>query len=172
MKYNLEYYDNLLRQYTRTAEYIVGIRWEFVKEVCPRTVLDYGCGVAWFRAFKPEGIKVDTYDIGPYPQTGIRQTQYDLLCLWDVLEHFKTREEIERVIQFSDHIALTIPLLHQGQRVEEWKHFKPGEHYQYYTLEGLHSLFDNLGFYPIKQAQPECPPRVDIWSIIYQRRTK
>ena len=78
-KYDLEYFEKMLRQNSKTAEEISNIRWDWLYELCPKTVLDYGSGCGFFRAFRPRGIEVDTYDIGPYPQTGIRLRLYDIV---------------------------------------------------------------------------------------------
>ena len=97
MKYDLEYFDKMLRKNSGTAKRISKIRWKFISRVDPKLVLDYGSGVGWFRAFKPEGITVDTYDIGEYPQTGIQHSYYDIICFWDVLEHIYSMKEIESI---------------------------------------------------------------------------
>lgn len=170
MKYNLKYWDILLGQNSKTAEDINKIRWDFVKQIKAKYVLDYGSGPGWFRVFRPEGIEVDTYDIEPWPQTGITRKRYDLVTLWDVLEHFKSVEELERILDFSRNIALTVPILEGKQDLREWKHFKPGEHHFYYSEHTLKALFANYGYQPIKTGYPENPPRSGIFSVIFQRK--
>jgi hypothetical protein len=168
MNYDLDYYDRLLRQNSTTAAEINHIRWEWVREVLNGgPVLDYGSGVGWFRAFAPEGLVVDTLDLGIYPQTGIRHEQYDVIAFWDVLEHIPQLRSIENVLDRTNHVAITVPVLPEGKPMLEWKHYKPDEHCRIWTLDQWTFWFGLSGFRIIKKEQPECPPREDIWSVLY-----
>lgn len=166
--YNAEYYYNLLRMYTPTAKKISEIRWSFVEECNVKRVLDFGCGVGWFKAYAPPKIKVDTFDIGPYVFTGIREDEYDLICFWDVLEHLENFNEIEELLKKTKYVAITVPLIPQGQSLKTWKHFKPGEHLHYFTMDSLDALFYKYNFKRIKSNFSECPPRKDIISVLYE----
>ena len=167
--YNLGYYERMLRLNSKTAEYISKVRCEFIMAVYPKTVLDYGSGVGWFRAFRPEGIEVDTYDIGDYPQTGMLREDYDVVCFWDVLEHIPNLAEIEFQLHHTKHIALSIPIKPENIKLEKWKHFKPAEHLHYFTIEMLDALFKPFNFERIKDGYPEVPPRVDVYSALYAK---
>ncbi len=170
MKYDEDYYYNLLKMQTEHAKHISGIRWEFVRVCRAKTVLDYGSGVGFFKAFAPTGVEVDTYDIGPYVMTGMYHDNYDLLCLWDVIEHITCIDEhLKRYIDSSAHIALSLPMLPKGKKLKEWKHFKPGEHLHYYTDETLNTLFEEYGFRRIASGYAECPPREDVEEVLFKR---
>ena len=157
----------MLKMYAKTGEHIANIRWDFIDEFHPRTLLDFGCGLGFFAAYAPEGITVDTYDIGPFVTTGIRHEKYDMLCLWDVLEHLSDFTCLDEFLKFTDHVALTVPMLPSGKELLTWKHFKPGEHLHYFTNETLDAIFKIYGFSRIKSGSPECPPREDILTVIY-----
>lgn len=165
--YNLGYFEGMLKNYSETAKRICTIRWEFVAEANAKTVLDYGSGVGWFRAFRPNGLAVDSYDVAGYPQTGINHDQYDLMCLWDVLEHLENFTEIEVLLHKTTFVALTVPVKPEGVDIGKWKHTKPGEHLKVFTHEILDAFMDKYGYELIKKGQPECPPREDIWSFLY-----
>lgn len=170
MKYDQDYYYNLLRLQTEHAQKISEIRWAFVKPCNAQSVLDYGSGVGFFKAFAPSHVLVDTYDIGPYTMTGITQTNYDLVCLWDVLEHLPSiDEQLEKVLRAATWVALSLPILPPGFALETWKHFKPGEHLHYFDDRILDILFKKYGFKRTESGYPECPPRKDIESILYRR---
>lgn len=169
MIYNLDYYENMLRMYSKSAEQISKIRWDFISEVNPSRVLDYGCGCGWFRAYRPDYIVVDTYDIGGYPQTGIILEKYDVVCFWDVLEHLDNFSEIEEILCNTNYVAITVPIKPSNIKLEEWKHFKPGEHLHYFNKKMLDVFFKKYGFKRIKEGQPECPPRQDINSFLYKK---
>lgn len=159
----------MLKMYSKTAEDICKIRWSFVKETKPRTVLDYGCGIGWFRAFRPKDVKMDTFDIGDYPQTGIRRKKYDLICMWDVLEHLPNFKPIGKLLSNARFVAVTVPIKPKGKKMETWKHFKPGEHLHYFTPKTLDLFFKTYGFKKVKSGYPECPPREDIISVLYEK---
>lgn len=167
--YNLKYYENMLRLYSKSAEMISKIRWDFVKETDAKLVLDYGSGCGWFRAFAPEGITVDSFDIGLYPQTGINHKEYDLVTFWDVLEHIPNFRSIEPVLNSCKWAALTIPIKPEFVDLKDWKHFKPNEHLHYFTIETLVILFENYGFKLNNSGTPECPPREDVISFLFER---
>lgn len=169
MKYGLEYYEKMLRGYSASGEKIARIRWDFVSEIKPRVVLDYGSGVGWFRAWRPPGVEVDSYDIGPVPQTEIRVIMYDIVCFWDVLEHIRDFSLIEPVLNLSRHIALTIPIQPTNTPISDWKHFKPMEHLNYFTRDSIQDLLGRYDFNLLKEAKAECPPREDIHSFLFKK---
>lgn len=169
MNYDIEYYENMLRQYSKTAEQIAELRWKWIEELDPRIVLDYGSGVGWFRAWRPKGVQVDSYDIASYPQTGIKLVIYDVVCFWDVLEHILDFTKIEPILALARNAAVTLPIMSEQEEFDQWKHFKPGEHLHYFTNATLDALFARYGFARKKIGQPECPPRKDITSVLYEK---
>jgi len=176
MKYDIEYYEKMLREYSKTAEEICCKRWEFIGDFLGigskkkiHKVLDYGSGVGWFRAWRPYGVKVWSYDISNYPQTGIELQKYDVVCFWDVLEHIPDFNDLEAILALSEHVALSVPIVRD--KLNDWKHFKPGEHLHYFTEESLVALFHKYGFVPVfMNTNIECPPREDIMTALFKRR--
>jgi hypothetical protein len=133
-------------------------------------VLDYGCGVGWFSAFKPSPqIVVDTYDIMPVPQTGIIHDQYDIVTMWDVLEHIPDFTELHDVFAKTNFVVISIPIKPEGLEWNKFHHFKPAEHLHYYTKDLLEAMFDMYRFKLILSRQPECPPRTDIWDMVFKK---
>jgi len=169
MDYDIEYYEKMLREYSRTGEEIAKIRWDWISELGPDVVLDYGSGVGWFRAWRPKGVEVHTFDIGPYPQTRMKLIMYDVVCFWDVLEHILDMGKLEPILSLARHVAASLPLEPEGKDFSRWKHFKPDEHLHYYTEKTLDALFERYGFKKMKIGQPECPPREDITSVLYEK---
>jgi hypothetical protein len=168
--YNIKYWDIMLRQNSETAKMISDIRWNFVKEINPKIVLDYGSGPGWFRCYAPKGIEVDTFDTAPWPQTGLRHDRYDLITFWDVIEHFKDLDkELKILLHHANVIALTVPIKPKRQDLSTWKHYKPNEHFQYFTDQSLDKILNDYGFQRIKYGNIECPPRTDITSYLYKR---
>jgi len=175
MKYDLNYWEKMLRQNSSTAETISRIRWNFVQEIKPQIVLDFGSGPGWFRAFRPSYVEeMDTYDIAPWPQTGIRHERYELITFWDSLEHVKDLNSLNDLFSRTKYIALSIPIRPIGIQLKKWKHYKPGEHYHYFTVKSLQAFFNSKGFKMIKHGWPEveCGIREDIGSFIFKRKKK
>lgn len=169
MRYDLEYYENLLRRYSKTAEQICQIRWDWISEFDTNTVLDYGSGVGWFRAYRPKNVIVHTYDIGPFAQTGILRDEYDMVVFWDVLEHLSNIFDIVHILSKAKYIAGTVPVIQPGQEAVAWKHWKPGEHLVTWKETDWRATLWHLGWKVIKHGAPECPPREDIWSFVCDR---
>jgi hypothetical protein len=167
--YNVDYFYNMLRMYSKTAEHICKVRWDFVHEAMPLSVLDFGSGCGFFKAFAPEGILVDTYDIMPVPITGITQDRYDLVTLWDVLEHIPDFNEIVPILSIAKYVAITVPIKPPKMKWEDFKHFKPLEHIHHFTQDGLVALMEGFGFTLIKYGNPECPPRQYIDSFLFKK---
>jgi len=171
MNYDLDYYENLLRQYSATGEQIARRRWQWITDtIDPKIVLDYGSGVGWFRAWRPKGVEVHSYDIGPFPQTGVELRMYDVVCFWDVLEHIDNFSQVEPILALSHNVAGTVPIKPDKTRYATWKHFKIGEHLHFWNKETLNGFFERYGFQLSKHSREiECPPRKDILSFFYQK---
>lgn len=176
MLYDINYYYQLLKNYSATAGQINKLRWDFVKDVKPRLVLDYGSGCGFFKAFAPTNVKVDTFDIMPVPQTGIIHDKYDLITFWDVLEHenwgnLERNEDIamDKCFDITKYVATSLPILPKGKDFKTWKHRKPGEHKFYFSIDTLDRFFSLRGFKKIKEGYPEKVLREDIYSALYGR---
>jgi len=176
-EYDLDYFEVMLRQNSGTAEQICKVRWDLVMRFKPKVVLDYGCGCGWFRAFRPEGVEVDTFDIGrhkfgKFPQTGIAHDHYDMVCFWDTLEHIPNFMAIQEILEIADFVAVSIPIIPSKNdfRIEDWKHFKPGEHLHYFTEQTINALWDKFGFENVFTGCPECPPRKDVMTFVYAKK--
>ena len=169
--YKIEYYEHMLRLYGATGEKIAKIRWHFVRDVRPSVVLDYGAGLGWFRAMRPMGLDVDSFDLDEFPvsHTGIRRGSYDLICLWDVIEHLPNFSPLERLFDMTDHVALTVPIKPENTLLADWKHFKPLEHLHYFSRDDIEVLFAGFGYELIKTGFPECPPREDVQSFLFKK---
>lgn len=181
--YDVGYFYKMLKDYAPTAADICKRRWEFVSSAMQIVegrsvmhVLDYGCGCGFFKAFGPAWADVDTFDIMPVPQTGIKRERYDLLTLWDVIEHFDWGNfernltiPLEPVFDRVDSVALTVPILPSNKGFANWKHRKPKEHLTVFTTDSLKWFMDLRGFILSDFGTPECPPRMDVTSFLFTR---
>jgi hypothetical protein len=177
ISYDCDYYYNLLRIQSSTAKLIADIRWNFIKEIKPNTILDFGCGCSFFKAFAPPNVQVDTYDIMPVPATGITREEYDVVCFFDCLEHVDWAnapdKKMEEAFQMGKHIFITVPILPMGKSFRTWKHRKPGEHlHRFVTYDAVIYFFTKRGLKLVKAGMPECPPREDITSFLFKKICK
>ncbi len=163
------------RHYEETAELINHARWEFVAEFDFRLVLDYGCGLGFLSVFAPEGVEVDSFDIGTTedgqrcPQTGIIHPHYDCVFFMDVLEHVPNPLVLNPILAMTDYVCVSVPMLPDGVSIESWKHnkLKSGEHIHYFTRKSLEQFFAVRGFARVKEGRPEEVVRQDIYSAVF-----
>ena len=132
------------------------LRWEFIQArlrlPAASCVLDVGYGNGAFlkraRAASMSifGIDLHSEDFG-IPVVGFETRQdYDLVCFFDLLEHFPDFAPILRLntrfvvvsIPNTPDFILTTPW--------KWRHFKPGEHLHYFSRASLDALMSNWGF--------------------------
>ncbi len=172
-QYNKEYWRTISSAYLKTAKRVSEIRWDFVKEINPKVVLDYGAGANFLSEFAPGGILMDSYDIGDFPikYTGIRHKFYDLIFLCDVLEHIPDFRELDDLFSRTKYVSVSVPILPEGKKLKGWKHFKfnTGEHLHYFTERSLDLFFEARGFEKIKSGFPENEIRKDICSVLYKK---
>jgi len=170
MQYGLGYYEHTLRKCSASGQEIAERRWRFLGAINPKAVLDYGCGISWFRAFRPKDILVDTYDINLIcPQTGLTEMRYDLVCFWDSLEHIPDLNVLNWIYATAKYIALAIPIKPPEVKMKDWKHFRPpDEHCHYFDHESIDLYFTERGFRLLAKDTCECPPREDIWNLLYE----
>jgi len=178
INYDVDYYYNLLRIHTQTAKDIVDKRYKFIeknilnKERIPDpTILDFGCGVGFMKVFAPDWVhQIDTFDILPVPTTGITRESYDIIMLYDILEHLKDFTEIQSIVKKCKYVVVTVPMKPDNVTWKDYRHFKPGEHCIYYTHDLLEYTFEWMGFELIANGKPECPPRLHVESFVFKKK--
>lgn len=91
------------------------------------------------------------YDVNPSAIEWLRQREWFVdpyrqelpaapitWTLWDVLEHLPNPHEILDRVRVGDSLCLTVPIFHDLRReVFGSKHYRPDEHYYYFTPAGL-----------------------------------
>ena len=128
--------------------------------VSPDCVLDIGIGSGTFLEAYAELGQLEVgggYDVNPRAVAWLEERSWlvdpwsdDLrfgwsehglrVCwtLWDVLEHLRNPHELLDLIREGDTLCLTVPVFHDLRReVFKSKHFRPDEHYYYFTSAGL-----------------------------------
>lgn len=174
-QYNKRYWNYMKKLNVRTGKTINEVRWNFIKQIKPKVVLDYGAGLDLLRKYAPKDVIVDTFDVGSFPikYTGIKHKKYDLVFLCDVLEHIPDFRILDKVFKKTEHVFVSVPMLPPSQELEGWRHFKydTGEHLHYFTKGSLDLFFAVRGFELVKSGKPEvnCGIREDIYSALYKK---
>jgi Methyltransferase domain len=124
----------------------------------PDSILDVGYGNGDFLKAASTAISVvKGYDIPPaYPIAPIQTVRdiyaesYDVVCFFDVLEHFPDPREIGNLM--TKYVYVSIPFFHPELGLDwfrTWRHRRPSEHLWHFSERGLKVFFGELGYRPI-----------------------
>jgi len=185
-KYDVGYYDDLVRIQSRLAEEVTKVRWEWILETCqmPRghrveNVIDYGSGLGHMRVFAPEHVNVFTYEPQLHvPSTGLPGTNVivDVVTMYDVLEHIPCLwdQTLTAVLSNTRFVVISVPVLPEGEDLYTWHHYKPGEHLHYWCRDSLLKFLRTIRKDVEVKAfgRPECPPRLDIETFTFEMTAK
>lgn len=88
---------------------------------------------------------------------------------WDSLEHMKRPESFLRRVQRN--LFISIPIFDDEAHVLRSKHFRPEEHFHYFTESGLVKWMNKEGFGLIAKNRVETDlGREDIGTFVFRRR--
>jgi hypothetical protein len=137
-------------------------------------VVDIGIGAGQFVESRPN---TWGYDINPY---GIRwlldrrlwwdpyQKDPDNATFWDSMEHIERPDKLlERI---RSHVFISMPIYRDFDHVLSSKHFKPNEHFWYFTREGLIWFMRESGFGLLEENRMETElGREDIGTFVFRK---
>lgn len=139
--YDKQYYEKYLSLFKSDMNNpLQEVRWNnILKYVNHGKLLDIGCGVGALFANKPNKFKVFGQEINPYcidhcKKNGynvdfIKTGKFDVITMYDVLEHFPSLDIIEVIKkQMKGILVLSVPNFKKGLDVLAWKHYRPSEH--------------------------------------------
>lgn len=140
-------------------------------------VLDFGIGSGTF--VETRGLDTRGFDINPH---GVRWLQerrlyldpftlddIDSVTFWDSLEHVRAPWEI--LSKIGRFVFVSMPIYRNYEHVMRSKHFKPNEHYWYFTRDGLVRWMSDAGFDLLEETDAESRlGREDIGTFVFARR--
>jgi hypothetical protein len=142
-------------------------------------VLDIGIGCGYFLGQRkntwgfdvnPLGVKLlkeHNKWVNPYSDD---LSQFKALTFFDSFEHIKYPQELLSRLTHGQYVVMSIPLFEGKEHILRSKHFKPEEHYHYFTHEGLVKYMAGLGFGYVTNAKGEMMfGREDIHSYVFLR---
>ena len=120
----------------------------------PNSILDVGYGNGDFlRSAKTMisscyGHDVSGYDLpdGVKFVTDITKDKYDVICFFDVLEHFEDINFISKLNCQYIYISLPWCHYHSDEWFLNWKHRRQDEHLYHFNLESLTNFFTEMGY--------------------------
>jgi len=190
-KYDIAYFDKY-RGYktTELGQKLNQFRVDLVNQVVgDEAILDIGIGAGHFIELR-QGVTLG-YDVNPhgvdwlmerdlycnpyrpyleYCPWGMNnpEKKIDHMSFWDSLEHIKNPEEIISIV--GKMAFLSIPIFEGEKHALKSKHFRPDEHYWYFTRNGLVRWFEEQGFKLVEESDEETKlGREDIGTYVFER---
>ncbi len=183
VQYGEDYFDKYVAMRgTEIANRINDARTALTEKYCTR-LLDIGIGagefiersklptlgfdvnakaVAWL---KHQGRFYDPFHAGALP------ADVDGVTLWDVLEHMPEPDEFLKLVRSGVYIFVSIPVFEDIKKVKESKHYRPNEHYWYFTAAGFIDFMASRGFEVIERSNAETEAGRDaIGTFVFMRR--
>jgi hypothetical protein len=180
--YNESYYNRCLNMgLTETGSKIVDMRIGLVRKwiVPEETILDFGIGSGIFLQTFGSGNGFDVNPVGikwlkernayvdPYKKEGT----IDNICFWDSFEHiYYPLLIIKKIKSF---IFMSLPIFSDRQTTLQSKHFRPDEHFWYFTHDGLILFMKNNNFNLMEFNKMEQEVgREDVNTYVFKRVTQ
>lgn len=167
--YNDSYVDTFVRyRDTVMGKLINDFRVATVKKYvnAKDDLIDIGIGSGHFLDQYSQEAQILGYDVSEYGIAKLSQSdrfinidyfkELNHLTFWDSLEHIADCWRVLQKVRGGCYVFMTIPIFDSDVKVIQSKHFKPREHYWYFTRSGLVSFMIHLGFLWISEDTSEC----------------
>lgn len=154
--YDYDYVNSSYNQYGEKGSQMAGLRLGYLVSKLgywPKSILDVGYGNGDFLKICKN--KIDSYgnDISGYPVPegvtfveNIFERHYDVICFFDVLEHFEKIDFVQNLK--CDYIFLSLPWCHNfsDEWFLNWKHRRPDEHLWHFDEKSIKNFFNEMGY--------------------------
>jgi hypothetical protein len=156
------------------------LRIQLVDKYDNEDILDFGVGAGTFidtrGKDRTKGFDIDPKAVQWLQRKGIYVNPYDKkmdglnsITFWDSLEHLRAPEHLlRRIKQFA---FISIPIFRDLDDILSSKHFKPKEHFWYFTAEGLENYMKHNDFILVEANEMETElGRESIGTFVFRRR--
>lgn len=178
--YDQAYFDKYVSyEGTKIAQKLNAFRTDITRKYCS-TLLDIGIGSGEF--IKSSKVLTYGYDINESGVQWLKERNLYLdpytddtdlvqgFTFWDSLEHIP--EPIAIIERVPAYAFVSLPVFADLKQIRRSKHYRPNEHYFYYTFDGLVRLFDYGGFELVEFSDGEIlAGREDIYTFVFRRRS-
>jgi|688.fasta_scaffold17139_14 hypothetical protein len=180
VEYGVDYYEKYVGyESTIIAKKLNEGRTNITSRFC-ESILDIGVGSGEF--IKNSKIKTYGFDINPvavewlkkldlYKDPYLDMPDVDGLTFWDSLEHIPDPNALLCLMQSNQYAFISIPIFDDLQKIKMSKHYRPNEHYYYFTQEGLKKYMEDSGFKFIACEGFEIEAgREDILTFVFRKK--
>lgn len=183
VSYDKEYYENYVnREGTEIAKALNKARVDIVDKYCGNhEVLDIGIGSGEF--IKSRRGMTYGYDINPYGVVWLKDRYKFIdpwesipafirgITLWDTIEHMPEPSKFLALIPKNVYVFLSLPMFDNVREIRTNKHYKPNEHYYYYSPAGFAQFVQDAGFDVIEHNNQETVAgRSQIETFVIRRK--
>ena len=173
--YDDSYFDHYAAlEHLPISDQIIDARLKLVERHTTGRLLDFGIGSGTFIRHRSEtvGFDINEKSVAWLNERGLYvdpwATISHAVTFWDSIEH--VRDFAPLLANIQEWVFISIPIFSDAQHVLRSKHFKPAEHYWYFTPHGLAQLMRDHGFLAIEVNHDETNlGREDIMSFAFKR---
>lgn len=178
--YDNHYFEDYVRkENSDIAKKLNAARTSIAQKYC-ESVLDIGVGSGEF--IKSASIPVFGYDINHVAIRWLRQQSLyrdpynempnvQGLTFWDSIEHIPNPGALLNLVKKDCYVFVSVPIFSDLLKVRESKHYKPDEHYYYYTAEGLITYMADNGLAICEVSDEETKAgRENILTFVFQKQ--
>ena len=177
--YDRDYFDSFDRNaQTELGRALMQARVNFVERHYRGTLIDVGIGSGAFVELRNQrGRTTYGYDVNPAGLAWLEQrmllvdphlVSFDAVTLWDVLEHIPDFQSL--LANVREWVFASLPIFRDAEHALRSKHFKPAEHYWYFTRDGLVFAMQTCGFALVSESNIETElGREDIGTFAFRR---
>jgi hypothetical protein len=151
----LDYINKVLGKFTFDSILDVGYGNGDFLELCNSHSYDcYGYDISSFATLDKDIVIINDIDLFTM--------RFDIITMFDALEHFKDIDWIKELD--CKYIVISVPYCHyfSDEWFENWKHRKPNEHIYHFNLESLTKHFENCGYEFVNSSNIEDEVRTPV----------
>lgn len=143
-------------------------------------VLDIGAGCGTFvLAARDKEFDAYGFDINPATIEFLKSRGcfavdphgFQVVTFWDSLEHIENPMEVLNKIDHGAAVLVAIPIFSDLRRIRDSKHYRPGEHFYYFTEFGFVDWMQAQGFKYLNHSYHEMQAGRESISAFAFRRT-
>jgi hypothetical protein len=179
--YDQDYFNRFARDaQSELGKALMQARFNFVEQHYSGPLIDIGIGSGAFIELRRERKRrTYGYDINPAGIEWLQQrhlfldpylVHFNAITLWDVLEHIPDFQPL--LANVRDWVFLSLPIFYSAEHALNSKHFRPLEHYWYFTRDGLVHAMHVCGFELVSESNVETElGREDIGTFAFRMDT-
>ena len=181
MSQSVEYGEDYFNKYVGYEQTDISFklnhfRTKITEKYCS-SILDIGVGSGEF--IKNSRIQTLGYDINPKAAEWLKEKNIFLdpykceietcgLCFWDSIEHIPNPGGILSLVKQKQYVFISIPIFNDLQKIKTSKHYRPNEHYYYFTENGMINYMKDSNFNLVEIDDSETKAgREDIKTFVF-----